>query len=403
MATAPAPGGTGTRRRASELDPDTLARLEEERDFLLRSIEDLDAEHDAGDVDDADYEVLRADYTARAAEVLRAIEGRRAAMAEARRPRSALRTTGWVVLVVLVASLAGWLLARSVGNRSETTGLTGSGGSTRSRLAECQPLAFREPDKAISCYDGILRDEPQNVEALTYRGWAHVRSGDPKAGSVDFDRVVQIDPEYPDVRVFRAVVAKDAKDFRGAQAELDTLYSLNPPQSLLLTMQDMGLDTEVAFGLLDPGVQRCWLDSQRFLKAATSSSTTLAPGQALPGTEAQLACYDAVIAAHPDQVDALQTRAAFVYRALARDQAPSAIAGLDHALTVAPGDPTSLLLRAVLRFATGQTDGALADLTELRTGGKRPSALYQAEAKDLQATLNGIAGEVDSTTTTTLR
>jgi tetratricopeptide (TPR) repeat protein len=373
--------------------------LEEERDFLLRSIEDLDAEHAAGDVDDADYEVLKADYTARAADVLRAIEGRRRAMIEARRPRSALRVTGWVALVVVVASLAGWLLARSVGNRSESTGLTGSGATTRGRLSECQPLAFREPGKAIDCYDSILEDEPDNVEALTYRGWARVRSGDPDAGSADFDRVVSIDPEYPDVRVFRAVVAKDAKDFRGAQSELDTLYSLNPSQSLLLTMQDMGLDTEVAFGLLDPRVQRCWLDSQKFLRDVASSSTTVPPGQPPQGTDAQLACFDAVIAAAPDQVDALQARAAFVYRALARDEAPSALAGLDHALAVAPGDPTSLLLRAVLRFATGDTDGAIADLRALEGTGERPSALYQAEAKELQATLSGMAGSGSTTTT----
>ena len=36
-----------------------LAALEDERDFLLSSLRDLDAEHDAGDIDDVDYETLR--------------------------------------------------------------------------------------------------------------------------------------------------------------------------------------------------------------------------------------------------------------------------------------------------------------------------------------------------------
>jgi len=45
--------------------------LEEERDFFLRSLEDLEAERAAGDIDDGDYASLRADYTQRAAEVIR--------------------------------------------------------------------------------------------------------------------------------------------------------------------------------------------------------------------------------------------------------------------------------------------------------------------------------------------
>ncbi len=48
--------------------------LEAERDFLLRSIADLDAEEAAGDLDHADHDTLRDDYVARAAAVLRALE-----------------------------------------------------------------------------------------------------------------------------------------------------------------------------------------------------------------------------------------------------------------------------------------------------------------------------------------
>lgn len=51
------------------------SELEEERDFLLESIRDLDAEREAGDLDEADYRSLRDQYTSRAAAVLRALEG----------------------------------------------------------------------------------------------------------------------------------------------------------------------------------------------------------------------------------------------------------------------------------------------------------------------------------------
>ena len=56
------------------MNPDRLAELEDERRFLLRSLRDLDAELDAGDVDIDDYATLRDGYTKRAADVLRDIE-----------------------------------------------------------------------------------------------------------------------------------------------------------------------------------------------------------------------------------------------------------------------------------------------------------------------------------------
>ena len=60
-------------------DPDARAELEEERDFLLRSLDDLEAERTAGELDEDDYRNLKDGYTARAAEVLRALDEDRAA------------------------------------------------------------------------------------------------------------------------------------------------------------------------------------------------------------------------------------------------------------------------------------------------------------------------------------
>ena len=67
-----------TSQPGTRMDPDRLASLEEERRFLLRSLADLEREHDAGDVDEPDYRELRDGYTARTAAILRAIESGRA-------------------------------------------------------------------------------------------------------------------------------------------------------------------------------------------------------------------------------------------------------------------------------------------------------------------------------------
>jgi hypothetical protein len=55
--------------------PSSLLALEEERDFCLRSLRDLEAELAAGDLDQADYEALRDSYVARAATALRKLDG----------------------------------------------------------------------------------------------------------------------------------------------------------------------------------------------------------------------------------------------------------------------------------------------------------------------------------------
>ena len=50
-----------------------MPKLEEEREFLLRSLDDLDREHGTGELTDQEYETLRDDYTRRAAAVVRVL------------------------------------------------------------------------------------------------------------------------------------------------------------------------------------------------------------------------------------------------------------------------------------------------------------------------------------------
>lgn len=123
------------------LDPDELAALEDQRDFLLRSLDDLEREHDAGDLDDADYEALRSDYTGRAAETLRAIEDQRSLFDDAKRDTSWGRRIAVFGGVAVFAVLAGFLVASALGARK--SGDAASGGinvrqSPSQRAQACQ-------------------------------------------------------------------------------------------------------------------------------------------------------------------------------------------------------------------------------------------------------------------------
>src|SRR3954454_163375 len=87
-------------------DSDAREQLERERDFLLRSLDDLERERDKGTIDDASYERLHAEYTARAAGVIRAlrdgVDARPVAPPMSKR-RRALTLVGIVAFGVIVA------------------------------------------------------------------------------------------------------------------------------------------------------------------------------------------------------------------------------------------------------------------------------------------------------------
>jgi tetratricopeptide (TPR) repeat protein len=156
-----------------ELDPDELAALEEQREFLLRSLRDLEAEHAAGDVDDHDFAELSDDYTARAAAVIRAIQSHHVRVAARRRDPNWTRRLLWVAAVAVLAIGLGVFVAHSSGTRNQ--GDTITGGTRQSVANELltarQQFGSGDLVAAIKTYDKVLADDPTNVEALAYRGW----------------------------------------------------------------------------------------------------------------------------------------------------------------------------------------------------------------------------------------
>ena len=209
------------------------SRLADQRDFLLRSLADLEAERAAGDVTEADYQALKDDYTARAAAVLRAMEGER--VRPAGRP-SASRRLAVAAGVLVFAGVAAVLVAQSSGRRD--AGELGSGDVRRSvteKLNEAgERFAERDAAGAIALYDEVLADQPTNAEALTYKGWAQfILQGETEAGLATLLDAATANPEYPDVHAFLAVVFARAGLLEQAQRELDRLDALDPPPDIL--------------------------------------------------------------------------------------------------------------------------------------------------------------------------
>jgi tetratricopeptide (TPR) repeat protein len=213
-----------------ELRPDELAALEEQRDFLLRSLDDLEREHDAGDVDEQDYASLRDDYTARAARVLRALDAHQARVATPRSSRARWRTLVTVAGVVVFALGAGVLVAQAAGRRQSGDSLTGSIRETTRQQIDAAIGVASEGDfaGAIDDLDEVLDENPDNVEALTWKGWFQYRSGDATSMQTLVD-AVEVDPEFPTTHAFLAVILRDLGRPDYALRELDRLDELDPP------------------------------------------------------------------------------------------------------------------------------------------------------------------------------
>ncbi|MCZ7524984.1 MAG: tetratricopeptide repeat protein [Acidimicrobiia bacterium] len=259
------------------LDDEARAALEDERDFLLASLDDLEVEREAGNVDPVSYRALRDDYTARAAAVLRTLRGEPGA-GPSRPPvswRRRLLVGGGIVVFALVAAA---LLAGSLGSR-----LPGgsSGGSETVTLEERREALARavedrpdHPDahlayarfldgqgeslEALREYDAVVALDPGRADAHAYGGWLVYRAAssttDPdQAGALldtareRLERAVAADPDYPDARFFLGVVLfRGFGDAGAAVPELQRYLALAPDSPLAEDVRAVLAEAEAA-------------------------------------------------------------------------------------------------------------------------------------------------------------
>ncbi len=254
----------------TRFDPDELATLESERDFLLRSLDDLEAERTAGNLEGDRYQVLKDEYTARAAAVLRSIE-------EGVDARPAPPPVSWRRRLLVgggiaaFAAVAAVLLAGALGQR--LPGGSATGNDQADRREALQEQVRRHPDSAaahmayarflldsgeaadaVAEFDDVARLDPKNAEAPAYAGWlvflAARQSGVPPSGEATgtssdvaeliaaalarLDQAVAADPEFPDAHFFRGMVLlRGANNPAGAVPEFERFLALSPdgPQS----------------------------------------------------------------------------------------------------------------------------------------------------------------------------
>jgi hypothetical protein len=250
------------------LPSDAVRELQEERDFLLRSLRDLEAEHDAGDIDDFDYRTLKDDYTTRAAATLRALDPPLApeapeapeAAAEADpfpdveaadsgepgvggikgwlRPRRRRVLVGAGVVVVAAGIGFGVLVNSSQRQAGqEITGLGVGAGQVQAELLKAEAAEAKGDDQAaLADARSILTTEPAQPEALTIEGWLLVQeTSQPKLvtqGMGLLRLAEEVDPSFVEPHVYLASAYLNEGNNRAAIPELKWYLAHKPDPTL---------------------------------------------------------------------------------------------------------------------------------------------------------------------------
>jgi tetratricopeptide (TPR) repeat protein len=227
--------------------------IEAERDFLLRSLDDLEAEREDGNVDDGTYRTLHDDYTARAAAAIRSLDADTDLTPETAASPSKLVRGLTIGGIVAFAFVAAFVLAHAVGQRhagqtitgnSRVNGASGTTGadpgpalaaaaaanprSYPARIAYARYLmAQGELPDAIREFGAAARLDPNQPEPPTYAGWAgalltpQVKDATTRRTLLDaslshINEVTTKFPQYPDAHALKGVILYryegDAKD-----------------------------------------------------------------------------------------------------------------------------------------------------------------------------------------------
>ena len=237
--------------------------LEAERDFLMKSLDDLELEHATGGIDDDSYDALHDDYTARAAATIRALRDGVDARPAPAPPSSTKRRVAIVAVVLVFAVGAGVALAAALGAR--LPGTTSSGNEQSDvvtalarRIESLQDQVNASPDgydlrldladayarnndlpTAIEQWDAAVTIDPNRPEGHAQLGRAlylvseQVPNKDARAQLVAqaraaLNQAILVGPDYPDSFFFRGVLLAATGELASAQADLQTYLASTP-------------------------------------------------------------------------------------------------------------------------------------------------------------------------------
>tara|TARA_B100002051_G_scaffold43680_1_gene38121 strand:- start:1502 stop:2662 length:1161 start_codon:yes stop_codon:yes gene_type:complete len=342
----------------------------EQKEFLLKSLQELDQELESGNLSSDDHDMLVRRYTRELADIAKSEK----AVSSGQPPKKGYRTKAllWSLGVVLLGVVAGITVSQTSGDRSEGESITGSiRKSVNTQISEAQMLLGNRDrwGEAIEIFDQVLEVQPSNVEAMTYRSWLNYQSGaDADIQIAAWEEVLVLEPSYPDALVFISIALSNEGRHSQAATYLDELRSSPVREDILGIVQQRGLYGEV-YGEAryptilekpEPTLEDLQLEPDIGLEAANY----LLLSDKDERTVSAIKIYRAIIADFPTHPEALSREALLLWQTGNTTLLDRAVDQLNLAVLENPNNLEALLSRATVRAGFDPV-GACSDLESI--------------------------------------
>ena len=326
--------------------------VENEKYFLLKSLNDLDDELAKGDISQNDYLQLTRRYKRR----LITLNIRKPSSSQKPKLQNPTKTWLTVVFLIAVAIISGLAISNFSGERSASETLTGSiRKSTVTKLQEAQQLLSDSKTwpQAIEIYEEVLEEQPSNVEAITYRAWLRYRQGAASEPLIEeWNEVRLLNPEFADAIVFLTIALSDEGRFSEALSQLKELKEIEVAPQLQSVLDSQGLIgkvyAEAKYDLLQesnqPGLGLLEMDIDIALESANYLLQSDKPQRSV----SVLKLFRAVLYEEPSNPEALSREALLLAQTGDGALFERAINQINFAVNENPNNIEALLTRALL-------------------------------------------------------
>ncbi len=342
----------------------------EQKEFLLKSLHELDQEFENGNLSLDDHEMLVRRYTRELANITEA----KKVVDSGSEPKKGYRTKAlvWSLGIVLLGAAAGITISQTSGARSSGESITGSiRKSVSSQISEAQMLLGNRDrwGEAIEIFDDVLETQPSNVEALTYRAWLNYQSGGEVSAQIKaWEEVLFIEPGYSDALVFLSISLSNEGRYDEASLYLDQLRSNPVREDILAIVQQRGLYGEVygealyptIVDISKPTLEELQLEAEIGLEVANY----LLLSEKDERTVSAIKIYRAIIMDFPSHPEALSREALLLAQTGDQDLFAKAIDQMNFAVAENPNNVEALLSRATV-LAEFDQEGACNDLESI--------------------------------------
>ena len=329
---------------------------EKEKEFLLKSLDDLDSELAKGDLTEKDYAQLSRNYKRR---LIKLTKQETRSIKESKL-QNVKKTWFTVTFLVVLALISGIAIANSSGERTGSETITGSiRKSTVTKLQEAQQLLSDSDkwDEAISIYDEVLQDQPSNAEALTYRAWLRYRTGEDSDPQIrDWREVRILNPEFADAIVFLTIALSDESRFSEALIELQELQELEITSQLRSVLDSQGLIGKVyaesKYDLLQNFEQPLLNELEMNTRIALEAANYLLQSDKAQRSVSALKLFRAILEDDPTNPEALSRQALLLAQTGDVALYQRAVSQINFAVNQNPTNIEVLLTRAILISGT---------------------------------------------------